>query len=245
MNRIFFQLILMGFVFIFSGCFVTINFFGKEKEKEKNTAENTFKSNSNSMVVNDIDGNVYKTITIGSQTWMAENLKTTRYRNGDKIQSVLEPNDWANLKTGALCYSNNEISNKATYGTLYNYYAVVDFRNIAPVGWHIPTDAEWETLVSYLGGFDEAGAKLKEERLLHWKEPNSGANNTSGFNALPAGYRNVFGVFSAFNICAYWWSFTPQSENNALYYYVRYESKTVIKNALGKTNGFSIRCIKD
>ena len=112
--------------------------------------------------VTDIDGNVYRTVKIGTQVWMAEKLKTTRYRNGDPIPNVTDNPQWISLKTGALCWYKNDEANKATYGSLYNWFAVADSRNIAPVGWHVPSDEEWTTLTTCLGGEFFAGGKLIE-----------------------------------------------------------------------------------
>src|SRR5665648_943598 len=113
--------------------------------------------------VTDIDGNVYKTVTIGTQVWMAENLKTTKYRNGDPIPNITDATAWTNLTTGAYCNNNNDANYATTYGRLYNWYAVNDIRNIAPAGWHIPTKAEWTTLTTYLGG--------QGLSLIHISEP--------------------------------------------------------------------------
>jgi len=168
--------------------------------------------------VTDIDGNVYKTVKIGNQWWMAENLKVTRYRNGDPIPNITDNHTWVDLSTGAYCNYNNDISNVATYGRLYNWYAVDESRNIAPAGWHVPTDDEWKQLEIYLGmspteadethwrGTDEGG-KLKETGTTHWYSPNTGATNESGFTALPGGYR-VSGGFSSLGFGAYFWSST-------------------------------------
>jgi uncharacterized protein (TIGR02145 family) len=149
----------------------------------------TFKTTTDveTNTVTDIDGNIYHTVTIGTQVWMVENLKTTKYRNGDPIPNVTG-NAWAALTTGAYCWYNNDAATyKATYGALYNWYAVADSRNIAPTGWHVPTDAEWTTLTTFLGGESVAGGKLKETGTNHWTSPNTGATNETGFTALPGG----------------------------------------------------------
>src|ERR1035437_5986068 len=140
--------------------------------------------------ITDNDNNVYRTITIGSQTWMAENLKTTKYRNGDQISNVLSNTDWPVQTSGAYCWYNNDSEScKALYGALYNWYSVNDSRNIAPLGWHIPTSDEFTTLMNYLGGDSIAGGKIKETGITHWQTPNTRATNESGFTAMPAGYR--------------------------------------------------------
>ncbi|NQT26384.1 PKD domain-containing protein [candidate division KSB1 bacterium] len=140
--------------------------------------------------VTDIDGNVYQTVKIGVQWWMAENLKVTHYNNGDAIPNVTDNTEWDNLTSGAYCNYNNDVTNIATYGRLYNFYTVKDARGIAPNGWHVSTEGDWEVLAHYLGGAaNEAGGKLKEAGFAHWNYPNNGATNESGFTALPAGMR--------------------------------------------------------
>ncbi len=135
----------------------------------------------------DQDGNTYKTITIGTQTWMAENLKTTKYRNGDPIPNVTDISEWYHLTTGAYCDYINTPGSDVTYGKLYNWHTVADSRNIAPTGWHVPSDAEWAILIEYLGGSDVAGGKLKETGTTHWYNPTTEATNESGFTGLPGG----------------------------------------------------------
>ena len=139
----------------------------------------------------DQNGNIYKTITIGTQTWMAENLRVTKYRNGDPIPNVTDNAAWAALTTGAYCsYANTTDKDKiATYGLLYNWFTVTDSRNIAPAGWHVPTNDEWETLTTFLGGAG-AGGQMKETGTTHWLSPNTGATNESGFSGTPAGARS-------------------------------------------------------
>ena len=196
--------------------------------------------------VKDIDGNVYKTVTIGTQVWMVENLKTTKYRNGDPIPHVLVNTTWAALTNGAYCWYNNDITaNKATYGALYNWFTVIDKRHIAPSGWHVPTDGEWAILTTFLGGKSFAGGKLKETLTSHWSSPNTGATNNSGFTALPGGYRDKFGVFSMVGNIGGWWASTQYSKSVAWYRYVDYNSSIVYSCSSYKNSGFSVRCIKD
>lgn len=194
--------------------------------------------------VTDKDGNVYKTVTIGTQVWMVENLKTTKYRNGDAIPNVIDTTQWFKLKTGAYCNYNNDTKNSTTYGRLYNWYAVTDSRNIAPAGWHVPTKAEWTTLATFLGGESLAGGKLKETLTSHWSSPNS-ATNSSGFTALPGGYRKNDGAFSNFSFCGSWWASTEYSKSVAWYRYVDYSTSNVYNCSSYKNSGFSVRCIKD
>ena len=200
--------------------------------------------------VTDIEGNTYKTIAIGTQTWMAENLKTTKYRNGDPINNVVGSIFWWGAADGSYCwYNNDQVVNKSLYGALYNWYAVSDSRNIAPIGWHVPTDAEVATLVTFLGGENVAGGKLKEQGLEHWLISNSGATNSSGFSALPAGKRgnsNIeIGVFDYATNASWWWSTSEFSSTNSKYFSVASVNDDVYLSNSGKTDGFSVRCIKD
>jgi uncharacterized protein (TIGR02145 family) len=196
----------------------------------------------------DQDGNEYKTIVIGTQTWMAENLRTTKYRDGTAIPNITDKTAWEALTTGAYCNYNNTTSADtiATYGRLYNWYAATDSRNIAPAGWHVPTDAEWETLIYYLGGFRVAGGKMKETGTTHWISPNTGATNESGFTALPSGLRlgyiygtfdNTFGVYlsSTFNNIDFQLLCT-----NVLNW-----DTSALQYAGNKDDGFAVRLVKD
>jgi uncharacterized protein (TIGR02145 family) len=227
--------------------------------------------------VTDIDGNVYNTITIEipegmskssngrlaeatTQTWMVENLKTTRYRNGDSIPNVTEGEDWSltsagvSHQTGAYCQYNNDPSISLTYGLLYNWYAVIDNRNIAPEGWHVPTESEWMTLIDFLGGLGVAGGRLKEAGTAHWAEPNTGADNSIGFTALPGGARwggyGATGSFHVLDSCAYFWTSSRDHGHPGEQGWGRrvglYLTSQGVQMADSKAeNGFSIRCIKD
>src|ERR1035437_3671045 len=137
--------------------------------------------------VTDFDGNVYKTITIGSKTWMAENLKVTHYQNGDPIPNETDATAWSNLTTGAYCDYNYTPSNSITYGHMNNLFSIIDSRTIAPAGLHVPTAIEWDTLINYIGGVSLAGGNLKEIGTTHWTSPNTGATNSSGMTILPGG----------------------------------------------------------
>ena len=195
--------------------------------------------------VTDVDGNIYHTVTIGTQVWLVENLKTTKYNNGDPIANVTDNTAWNGLTTGAYCNYNNDPLNSTTYGYLYNWYAVNDQRKIAPTGWHVPSDAEWTTLTTYLGGESIASGKLKESGLSHWATPNTGATNETGFTALPGGYRDNNGVFYFVGSTGYWWSYTETYVNYAWYRTMYSYSTTVTRNYCVKTWGNSVRCIKD
>jgi uncharacterized protein (TIGR02145 family) len=206
--------------------------------------------------VTDIDGNVYKTIKIGDQVWMAENLKVTHYRNGDPIPNVTDVGTWGDLTTGAYCNFDNNEGHVATYGRLYNWYAVDDSRNIAPEGWHVPTDADWKQLEMYLGmsqaeadgkgwrGTDEGG-KLKETGTTHWASPNTGATNESGFSALPGGYRHSSGSFTSMGGRANFWSSTGISSGYAWGRTLSCYCSQVSRNNYDKHYGCSVRCVRD
>ncbi|NTW32067.1 MAG: hypothetical protein HGB12_05505 [Bacteroidetes bacterium] len=195
--------------------------------------------------VTDINGNIYHTVVIGTQTWMVENLKVTKYRNGDSIANTIDGAEWSNLTSGGYCIFDGVSANVAAYGLLYNWYAVSDSRNICPTGWHIPTDAEWTTLTTFLGGESVAGAKLKETGTTHWNSPNSGATNSSGFTGLPGGSRDQAGTFSYLTYFGFWWSATESDSNNAWYKGLTYNSPAAGRNANPKKMGFSVRCVKD
>jgi len=193
--------------------------------------------------VTDIDGNIYQTVKIGDQWWMAENLKVTHYRNGDAIYNITDDTEWSNLTTGAYCEYNNNSSNVDTYGRLYNWYSVNDGRNIAPEGWHVPSDEEWHILFNYLGGLSIAGGKLKETGTDHWENPNLGANNESHFSSLPAGYRDTGGEYTALGYRTHYWSSTDYNTNNAFYEGLIYDSTKVGHYCNRKQLGFSVRCV--
>ena len=192
----------------------------------------------------DIDGNVYHAVVIGTQTWMAENLKTTKYRNGDPIANVT--GSWSPYAPGAYCWYNNIATYKAVYGALYNFHAVADSRYIAPLGWHVPTDAEWTTLFDFLGGTMVAGGKLKETGTSHWLSPNIGATNSSGFTALPGGERWEYGdTFYNVGGFGFWWSSTQYGSIDAWYRSLGQKTAGVYSTFGNKQYGLSVRCVKD
>lgn len=192
----------------------------------------------------DIDGNGYHTVTIGTQVWLVENLKTTKYRDGTSIPNVKVDAQWQALATGAYSDYNNTPSNSTKYGRLYNWYAIIDIRNIAPIGWHVPTDADWDILIGYLGGVGVASGKLKETGTVHWLSPNTDATNEFGFSALPAGYRYKEGWYFFMNEVGYFWSPTDYSTTNAFYRAIRNVKDSIIMNNISKNQGLSVRCIK-
>jgi uncharacterized protein (TIGR02145 family) len=193
----------------------------------------------------DIDGNIYKTVTIGTQVWMAENLKVTRYRNGDALPNITVASAWVGLTTGAYCNYNNDVSNVAVYGRLYNWYAIDDSRTIAPIGWHVPTDAEWQALVDHIGGSAVAGGKMKEIGTTHWQGPNTGATNKSGFSALPGSVRVSLGSFQNIGSVGCWWSATEGNLVSANGCILCSDSGVLYRGDYDKVCGFSVRCIKD
>jgi len=199
----------------------------------------------------DQNGNTYKTITIGTQTWMAENLRVTKYRNGDPIPNVTDNAAWVALTTGAYCSYGNTANKDdiASYGRLYNWYAASDSRNIAPLGWHVPTDADWTTLTTYLGGEAVAGDKMKETGTTHWTSPNTSATNESGFTALPSGIRWGFyapgEAFGRLGYGGYWWSSTAGVAPYAWYRDVDCSYADCSRRYISKQEGFAVRLIKD
>lgn len=210
--------------------------------------------------VTDIDGNVYNTVTIGTQVWMAENLKVTKYRDGTAIPNVTSASTWTGLTSGAYCDYNNLPANAVTYGKLYNWYAVNNSKNIAPVGWHVPTDAEWTTLANYLiangGNYDGTTTGNKIAKALAAKtdwttSTNPGAignvlstNNSSGFSALPGGYRNDVGTFLGVG-GGYWWSSSNTTDYDAVSRYLSSTDNNLKIASYLMEDGLSVRCVKD
>jgi uncharacterized protein (TIGR02145 family) len=200
---------------------------------------------SKGVIVADADGNIYSTVRIGSQIWMAENLKTTKYNDGTAIPNVTDATAWSALTTGAYADYNNTPGNSTTYGKLYNYYTVVDARKLCPTGWHVPTDAEWTTLTTYLGGALVTGGKLKEIGTTHWFSPNTGADNSSGFTALPGGFRGDNGTFNNVGYYGYWWNSTVLNATNGWYNGMYYNYNNIYSSDGVNNCGFSVRCVRD
>mgnify|MGYP000305016983 CR=1 FL=1 len=192
------------------------------------------------------DGSVYRTVKIGDQWWTAENLRETKYRNGDDIPEVPDRSSWSDLSTGARSVYDNDESNVDTYGYLYNWYALEDNRNIAPLGWRVPADADWTALVNFLEGKSVAGGKMKEMGTGHWQSPNTGATNESGFSALPGGARDAGGWFLQLYCIAFLWSAEEENSDKAFYRYLSYNlSELTGPVSLFKRMGFSVRFIRD
>jgi uncharacterized protein (TIGR02145 family) len=206
--------------------------------------------------VTDIDGNIYNTVQIGTQEWMQENLKTTKYKNGDVIPNPT--GDWSNLTTGAWAYYNDSSQYNNIYGKLYNWYAVADTRGVCPTGWHVPTDSEWNVLVKQLdpqadtintnssiqsqiaGGFMKEVGDLQSGTGL-WETPNQGATNSSGFTGLPGGYRG----YGTIGNRGWWWSASEYDTANAWVRSLHYFDADVYRGNRNKQVGFSVRCLRD
>lgn len=200
----------------------------------------------NTNTVTDIDGNVYHTVTIGTQVWMVENLKTTKYNDGTNIPNVTDNTAWANLTTPAYCWYSNDIANKTLYGGLYNWYTV-NIGKLAPKGWHVPTDEEWTKLTDFLGGKNVAGKYLSEKGSTHWDSPNSESTNESGFTALPGGCMTTNGEFNFIGSGGLWWSSTiDQYYERFSWYRVIHSGSSIVERSAGfKEFPMSVRCIRD
>jgi uncharacterized protein (TIGR02145 family) len=187
----------------------------------------------------------YQPLSIGSQIWMLKNLNVDHYRNGDSIPEVRDPKEWAALITGAWCYFNNGSYDGIIYGKLYNWHAINDPRGLAPNGWHVPSDNEWSPLITYLGGVNVAGSKLKETGTSHWYSPNWGSTNESGFSALPGGTCIEYGAFSGIGIYAFWWSSTEYGTYFAWKRYLHNNFADMGRMYDSKGSGLSVRCVKN
>lgn len=198
--------------------------------------------------VSDTEGNIYTTVQIGTQVWMAENLRSTYFSDGNPIELVEDYDEWANLTLPAYSWYNNDSLNSVDYGALYNCYAI-ETEKLCPEGWHIPSDEDWIKLESKLGGASIAGAAMKEAGLAHWKTPNTQASNESGFNALPGGYRSYNGTFNLLRIDGFWWSSSEKSwygsTNTVIYRNLKYDGPDLYREVAMKANGFSVRCVKN
>jgi uncharacterized protein (TIGR02145 family) len=195
--------------------------------------------------VTDIDGNEYRTITIGEQEWMAENLRTTHYSNGTPILNISDMDEWEeNVSTGAWGYYDNDESNDAVYGKLYNWFAATDSQGLCPQDWHVPDGDDWEALTEYLGGSDTAGCSMKEEGTSHWDSPNTCADNRSGFTGLPGGYRDPSG-FVNLGRHGGWWSTEEDNAERGWFHIINYNDSNLYRLFMFKKNEVSIRCVRD
>lgn len=240
------------FVFLLSSC-----------NEEENQPDNSIQFNPDVTygTVTDVEGNTYKTVTIGSQTWMAENLRTTKYANGDTIAHFKSNADWQNTMQGAYCDYDNKPSNSLIFGKLYNGYVALDDRKIAPEGWHVPSLSEWNTLFTYLGGIQDAANKMKEIGATHWTTTTSwdevtytnNSTNESGFTALGSGIRFNSAVFMYLDLSGYFWTSTMSEGFPSNAYHIRLDGMEGFKVSryFGSGDysflnyGISIRCIKD
>jgi len=207
-------------------------------------------------MVQDVDGNYYNTVQIGNQCWLKENLNTSHYRDGAVIPKVTDNTAWSNLGTDAYCwYNNDSASYNNVYGKLYNWYSVSDSRILAPAGWHVATDSEWNIMEKFLDNAvdttatglvgTDIGGKLKETGTTHWSSPNTGETNSSGFSALPGGLRLYNGTFYAIGGGGYWWSATEYDATFAWSRLLHYNNSQVFRNNPNKRYGFSVRCVRD
>jgi uncharacterized protein (TIGR02145 family) len=200
--------------------------------------------------VTDVDGNVYNTVQIGGQCWMAENLATETYNDGSAIPTGLSNSAWQSTTSGAFAVYADNPANKGAYGLLYNWYAVADPRGICPAGWHVPTDGEWTELTDHLGGEPIAGGPMKTTGTLGagtglWNAPNTGATNISGFSGLPGGFRYYNGLFYNLGDYGYWWGATESTTINAWSRILDTDNTFVLRSANDKDYGFSVRCVRD
>jgi uncharacterized protein (TIGR02145 family) len=193
--------------------------------------------------VTDIDGNVYRTRKFGNQCWMVDNLRTTRYRDGSPIPH--KTTSWVSLTEAAYCNYNNNATNAAIYGRLYNFAAVTNSSGLCPTGWHVATAGEWATLGNFLGGASVAGGKMKDTGTVRWASPNTGATNSSGFTALPGGYRDYQGAFGALGTSAIFWTSSVYSQYSAIQYDVIHNSAYLENYINYRESGMSCRCVKD
>jgi len=207
----------------------------KEKEDDKD-------------VLKDFDGNVYTSVVIGTQEWMKENLRTTRYRNGDPITHASLEADWKNITEGKYCTYDNDAANVDPFGHLYSWAAVTDPRHLCPAGWHVSTIEDWDTLISFLGGKYDAGNAIMQTGTAYWNSPNTSATNQAGFTAVPGGGRNYnSAVFFGKGLQAYWWTISehPSNPTQAINYYIMADNSILQTTHAAKNFGYSVRCVKD
>jgi len=223
---------------------ITVN---KSANETNGATTALFNENLTYGTMTDLDGNIYKTITIGTQTWMAENLRTTKYNDGTDIAKVQDNTTWSGLSSGAYCNHKNitQPDSIATFGRLYNWYAVASGK-LAPAGWRVPGDSDWDALFTYLGGQSVAGGKMKETGTSHWLSPNTSATNESGFTAIPSGARmSLNAKFSTLGGNAYYWTSTAADASYAYFWYLTFNQTSSDHSAEIKQVGCAVRCIKN
>jgi uncharacterized protein (TIGR02145 family) len=195
--------------------------------------------------VSDIDGNIYSTVTIGTQVWMAQNLQTTKLNDNTSIRTETDNSAWINLVTPGYCWYNNDPATyQSSYGALYNWYAV-NTAKLCPVGWHVPSIDEWDVLLTYVGSGNGAGGNLKETGTTHWTAPNTGATNNSGFTALPAGYRASFGYSYSIGTMTEIWSSSLNSSNHPRTMRIQNSDSSAGYDFLDFNTGLPVRCLKN
>ena len=196
--------------------------------------------------VTDVDGNTYNTISIGNQTWLTENLKVTKYNDQVPISLVLDDASWSTQTEPAYCYYQGDIANANGYGNLYNWHVVNNAKNVCPSGYYVPSIADWEELITFVGGNAVAGGKLKEMGLEHWLDPNTGADNSSSFTLLPSGWRaNNNGFYENLSYMAFVWSSTSVDAQSSSIILVGYDSPACYTSDSHILTGLPIRCLKD
>ncbi len=243
----------INFTYVLSIFFAFLVIISCDTDVNSNGGKSGIKFNSSLTygTMTDQDGNTYKTIQIGDQTWMAENLRTTKYNDGTAIPNVTDVESLKTLTSGAYINVNNRTEKDSIllFGRLYNFYAV-HTGILAPAGWHVATNADWTKLITFLGGENPAGGKAKETGTKHWKADNTGATNESGFTAIPAGYcapiawtgqKNFESVFMG----AYFWQKDNFGSQTAASVYLFYNSAKMMKSTAMKYSGLSVRCVKD
>lgn len=229
------------------------------REKEGNLLNKTMKNNlllfgvflmnviaALGQTVSDIDGNVYTTVSIGNQVWLGENLKVTKFNNQEPISIVLDDTQWSTQTQAAYCYYQGDVANTNDYGNLYNWYVVNNSKNVCPTGYHVPSITEWEELITFLGGNAVAGGKLKEIGFTHWLDPNTAADNSSGFTLLPSGWRaHNNGFYESLSYMAYVWSSTSVDASSSSIILAGYDSPACYTSESHILTGLPIRCLKD
>jgi uncharacterized protein (TIGR02145 family) len=237
------------YLFLLTGLFLLLAISCKKEEDQS------------ILTATDINGNVYNTVTIGTQIWMKENLKTTRYNDGTSIPLVVDNTEWMELRTPGYTWHNNDrLIYRTTYGALYNWYAV-NTSKLCPSGWHVPTDEEWTTLTEYLinngYGYEGSGNDIAKSLAARsdWSASSEAgsvgndleSNDSTGFTALPVGYRNTYGGFTSLGRYGFWWSSTGSSADYAWYRRIDYHNSEIGRgdDHFTKFYGFSVRCIKD
>ncbi|MEI7421710.1 MAG: fibrobacter succinogenes major paralogous domain-containing protein [Prolixibacteraceae bacterium] len=224
-------------------CFISVFIMSCEPIKESDNTDTT--AGNQSSPITDTEGNSYKTVTIGTQVWMTENLKTTKFNDGTTIPLVTDGYAWSNLKGPGYCwYDNDAAKNKNTYGALYNWYTA-NTGKLCPTGWRVPSNADLITFMTYLGDANTASAKLKETGTSHWPSPNPDATNSTGFTAIPGGYRFNDGLYYYMNGSGDWWSSTESTSANAWYLVLSYTSSMLVKSTSEKQFGYAVRCVKN